>query len=91
MNAVTQSPPPMPSLEDIQALRAYCRRERNAGYFCCLAGVLAMIAGRYMTGAPGWLMSAGLGVVVFGWGLLAYAVVKRVSRARQILARTGHQ
>jgi len=88
---MSETSPAAPQLDSdaIQQIRAYHRRERNAGYICCLLGVLVMIAGRYMTGAPIWLVNVGLTVVLFGWGLLAFALIKRVSLARILSARAG--
>jgi hypothetical protein len=74
---------------DIQAIRACHRGTRNLGYVCCLVGVLAMIAGRFMAGAPAWLASLGLGVVVFGWGLLFYAFARRLALVKQLTVRRG--
>ena len=88
---MSDASPATPGLgpDAIQLIRAYHRRERNAGYVCCLLGVLVMIAGRYMAGAPIWLINVGLAVVLFGWGLLAFAFVKRVGLARTLSARAG--
>jgi hypothetical protein len=69
-------------VELIDAIRAYHRRTRNAGFVACLLGVMTMIAGRYMAGAPMWLVDVGLGAIVFGWGLFSYALVKRSAFAR---------
>lgn len=74
---------------DVEAIRAHHRGTRNLGYVCCLVGVLVMIAGRFMAGAPIWLTSIGLGVVVFGWGLLFYAFARRMALVRQLVARRG--
>jgi hypothetical protein len=73
--------------DPILAIRAYHKRTRNAGFVLCLVGVLVMVAGRYMPAAPVWLMSVGVGIIVFGWGLLAYALVKRLAMARSLAAR----
>ena len=72
---------------DVEAVRACHRGTRNLGYVCCLIGVLTMIGGRFMAGAPAWLTSVGLGVVVFGWGLLAYALARRLALVRQFTRR----
>jgi hypothetical protein len=55
---------------------------RNAGYVACLIGTLVMISGRFMQGAPVWLVYVGLAGVVFGWGLLGLSVVRAAARAR---------
>lgn len=75
--------------EPISAIRAYHRRTRNTGFVVCLVGVLVMVAGRYMPAAPVWLMSVGVGIIVFGWGLLAYALMRRLAMARSIAAKGG--
>lgn len=74
---------------DIASIRACHRGTRNLGYVFCLVGVLTMISGRFMTGAPVWLTSVGLGVVMFGWGLLFYAFARRMALVRQLMARRG--
>jgi len=55
---------------------------KNAGFVACLVGALAMIAGRYMPGAPRWITYLGVSVIVFGWGLFAYALVQRAAYLR---------
>jgi hypothetical protein len=89
MTQVTMPPQPTLSAEDYEAIRVFHRGTRNAAYVFCLVGVVVMIAGRYMAGAPTWLLSLGVGIIVFGWGLLAYATVKRLTRARLLAARRG--
>lgn len=56
---------------------------RNAGYVACLLGTLAMISGRYVHGAPAWLAYVGLGVIIFGWGLLGLSMARAAARARE--------
>jgi hypothetical protein len=46
-----------------------------------------MVAGRFMPGAPIWLVSVGVGIAVFGWGLIAYALMRRVAMARSLAAK----
>lgn len=77
---------PEPALDEAQiaAIRAYHRRTREAGLIACLVGVAVMVAGRFMPGAPIWLVSVGVGIAVFGWGLIAYALMKRVAMARAL-------
>lgn len=60
---------------------------RNAGYVACLIGTLVMISGRFVQGAPVWLVYVGLAGIVFGWGLLGLSMVRAAARAR--LAREG--
>jgi hypothetical protein len=69
-------------VERIEAIRAHHRRTRNAGFVACLIGALLMIAGRYMPGAPEWLVSVGVAVIVLGWGLFGYALLRRAALAR---------
>lgn len=64
------------------ALRARGRGVQNAGYVACLVGVLTMLSGRYMAGAPRWLVFVGLGVIILGWGLLAFAIFSRAAYMR---------
>src|SRR5258707_2272738 len=82
-------PRPLLSIAQIEAIRAHHRRRRNAGLVACLLGVLIMIAGRYMAGAPVWLVNVGVGVVVLGWGLIAFALWKRVAMARALTSNPG--
>jgi hypothetical protein len=74
---------------DIAAIRACGRGVRNLGYVFCLVGVMTMISGRFMAGAPAWLTSLGVGIVVFGWGLLAFALTRRLAMVRKLMARRG--
>jgi hypothetical protein len=80
---------PKPTLDEdqIAAIRAYHRRTREAGLIACLVGVAVMVAGRFMPGAPIWLVSVGVGIAVFGWGLIAYALMRRVAMARSLAAK----
>jgi hypothetical protein len=57
-------------------------RTRNAGFVACLAGALAMISGRYMAGAPAWLVYVGVAGIVFGWGLFGLSMYRRAADAR---------
>ena len=63
-------------------LRARQRGFQNAGYVACLIGVLTMLTGRYVAGAPSWLIFVGLGVIIIGWGLLAFAIFSRAAYMR---------
>ena len=89
MTMPTYTPRTVLSVEDLDALRACGRGERNLGYVCCLVGVLVMITGRFMAGAPIWLTSLGVGVVVLGWGLLAHSLYKRAVMALSLSSRSG--
>ncbi len=62
--------------------RAYQRGTRNAGFVACLVGAMVMIAGRYAPGVPVWLTSVGVAVIVFGWGLFAWSMLKRAAFVR---------
>ncbi len=55
---------------------------RNLGYVACLVGALVMIAGRFMPGAPAWLVYVGVSVIVFGWGLFGLSIRQRLAAAR---------
>lgn len=50
---------------------------RNAGFLCCLTGVLVMVAGRYVPAAPAALKWIGLAVILAGWACFAYALIAR--------------
>jgi hypothetical protein len=58
---------------------------RNAGFVACLVGVLVMLGGRFAHGAPAWLVSVGVGLIVLGWGLFAWSMVRRAAMARAVL------
>jgi|GEM_PF-6089645 len=59
------------------------RSIRNAGLVACLIGLLTMVSGRFVVGAPVWLTYVGLAVILFGWGLFGWSVVTNLrSRAR---------
>ena len=49
---------------------------RNGGFVACLLGVLVMVAGRFMPGAPAALIYVGISIIVFGWGLLALSMFR---------------
>ncbi len=82
-------PRPLLSIAQIDAIRAHHRATRNAGLVACLLGVLVMIAGRFMAGAPVWLVSVGVSAVALGWGLIAFALWKRVAMARALTSNPG--
>ncbi len=62
---------------------------RNLGYVFCLVGVMAMISGRFMTGAPPWLVYVGVSGVVFGWGLFVLFIRQRSAAARAAAGRSS--
>jgi hypothetical protein len=57
-------------------------RLRDLGCVTCLLGVLIMASGRFVAQAPVWMISAGLAVIVLGWGLLIGSVLRRAAVAR---------
>jgi hypothetical protein len=63
---------------------------RNAGSVACLIGTLVMVSGRFMTGAPVWLVYVGLSVIAFGWGLFGYSIVQRLAAARGQAPKSEH-
>jgi len=65
------------------------RTLKNAGFIACLAGVLVMLSGRYVAGAPAWLVYVGVGVIVLGWGLFACAMLQRAADARAANVETS--
>ncbi len=50
---------------------------RSAGLVACLVGVLVMLTGRFVAGAPVWLVWPGLAIIAAGWVLLALSAVRR--------------
>ncbi|MEO8812174.1 MAG: hypothetical protein ABI376_04585 [Caulobacteraceae bacterium] len=53
---------------------------RNAGFVACLVGVLTMLTGRFVGGAPAVLAYVGVSIVAVGWGLFALALFTRSPR-----------
>jgi len=72
-------------LIDVAAIRAL----RNTGFVACLAGTLVMLSGRFMAGAPAWLIYVGVSGIVFGWGLFGYTAYQRAALAR--IQATEHE
>jgi len=64
-------------------------RVRDFGFVTCLIGVLVMASGRFVAPAPAWLIAVGLGVVVLGWGLLIWSVLRRGATKRIPSAKTN--
>ncbi len=56
---------------------------RDGGLLACLIGSLIMVSGRFVTGVPQWLSYVGVGTIVLGWGLFAFALVYRARHLRQ--------
>ena len=50
---------------------------RNAGFVACLLGALVLLASRFVAGAPHDLRWAGLGVIILGWALFAWSMIRR--------------
>jgi hypothetical protein len=50
---------------------------RNAGFIACLVGALVLVASRYITGVPHDLRWVGLAIVVLGWALFAWSMIRR--------------
>jgi hypothetical protein len=80
---------PQPALgeAEIARIRAHHKGTRTAGIIACLIGVLVMVAGRFMAGAPVWLVSVGVGIAVLGWGLIAFALISRLALARALVMK----
>ena len=57
-------------------------REQLAGLVACLAGVLALVWGRFGAGAPAAAMVVGLASIGLGWALFAYVIVMRTRHVR---------
>jgi hypothetical protein len=66
----------------VAAVRGHARGLQNAGFVACLVGVLVMLAGRYVHGAPAWAAYVGLVIILLGWGLFAFAIVRRTAYVR---------
>jgi len=50
---------------------------RNAGFVACLLGALVLLASRFVGGVPHDLRWAGLGVIILGWALFAWSMIRR--------------
>jgi hypothetical protein len=66
----------------IDTLRAQYRRERTAGMIACLAGALTLILARFRLNGETHLLWGGVVIVVTGWGLFVYAIVRRLMWVR---------
>ncbi|MGI8839442.1 MAG: hypothetical protein ACR2F8_01435 [Caulobacteraceae bacterium] len=56
---------------------------RTAGVVACLVGLLTMVSGRFVAGAPTWLTYVGVVVIFLGWGLFGWYIVTSLrSRSR---------
>jgi hypothetical protein len=66
----------------VGAVRAHARGIQNAGFAACAIGVVVMVAGHYVRGAPGWIVYAGLVIILAGWALFAFAIMRRTAYVR---------
>jgi hypothetical protein len=66
----------------VSAVRAHARGLQNFGFICCAVGVVIMVAGHYVHGAPPWAVYAGLLIIFFGWAVFAFAIVRRTAYVR---------
>ncbi|WP_184719338.1 hypothetical protein [Caulobacter sp.] len=63
-------------------IRGLGRRERGAGFVASLIGVILLIWGRTVEGAPTWAVAAGLVIIGAAWLLFVYVIIRRVSYVR---------
>jgi len=61
----------------IDSLRGLYRSERTAGLVACLVGVILMSLARFRFSGEPALLWSGVGVIALGWGLFAYAILRR--------------
>jgi hypothetical protein len=66
----------------LATIKGLYRKERVLGFVACLAGVLLLIWGREVPGAPAWAAPTGLLVIGAGWLLFAYVIVRRTRYVR---------
>ncbi|HWF01376.1 MAG TPA: hypothetical protein VG248_16370 [Caulobacteraceae bacterium] len=66
----------------VAAVRSEARSLHNAALATCLVGVLVMVGGAFMHGAPGWVRFAGLLVILCGWALFGVAIWRRMAYMR---------
>jgi hypothetical protein len=66
----------------VTSVRAHARGYQNAGFVACLIGVVVMLSGHYVRGAPHWAIYAGLLIILLGWGLFGFAIASRTAYAR---------
>ena len=50
---------------------------RNLGFVACLAGALVMITARFTALLPHPAVWAGLALILAGWALFAFSVIRR--------------
>ncbi len=61
----------------LDTLRGLYRPERTAGFAACLIGAAMLIVARFRLNGEPWLLWGGAGVVVAGWGLFIYTIIRR--------------
>jgi cell division protein FtsW (lipid II flippase) len=61
----------------VDHMRALHKNKRMAGFIGCLIGVVLMVLGGFMHGAPSWLRWVGLAIVAPSWLLFIYVIVSR--------------
>jgi len=66
----------------VASVRAQGRPIQNLGFVTCLVGMLLMLGGHYLRGVPGWLVYVGLVIILAGWALFAFAIVRRTAYVR---------
>lgn len=68
----------------IDEIRGVARSARTIGFICCLVGVLVLAFASYRLEAGAFSPAgyAALGVIIFGWVLFTYAIVKRTRYVR---------
>jgi hypothetical protein len=65
-----------------KTIRGLCRNERAAGLAGSLVGVLLLIWGRQVAGAPAWAVPTGLVTIGAAWLLFAYVIYRRTRYVR---------
>ncbi len=65
-----------------KAIRGLYRSERAAGMIASLIGVMLLIWGRQVAGAPAWAAPTGLVTIGAAWVLFAYVIYRRTRYVR---------
>ncbi|WP_426011904.1 hypothetical protein [Caulobacter sp. DWR2-3-1b2] len=66
----------------VKTLRGLYRGERAVGMMASLIGVLLLIWGRQVAGAPAWAVPTGLVTIGAAWLLFAYVIYRRTRYVR---------
>ncbi|CAN5385782.1 hypothetical protein BH10PSE4_BH10PSE4_15440 [soil metagenome] len=66
----------------VKTLRGLYRAERAVGMIASLIGVLLLIWGRQVAGAPAWAAPTGLVTIGAAWVLFAYVIYRRTRYVR---------